>query len=106
MTPDDEMQLSLEQHGFELHGSSDMQICFKSKHDILVLHDAQLVESVDMEGPQIQTANFKLHVNFQEHKGLVPLTAGLFKGKFTTRAVQSEQDVVNPFMWNVKWQYR
>lgn len=63
-----------------------------------------MVESADMEEPQIQRADYKLYVDFQLRGGLVPLTPKLFKGQFTKWAIQNEQNVVNASIWNVKVQ--
>ena len=57
---DVELQLTREQ-GFELHGSTYMQIFFRS--NTIVLHGTWLVESDVAEEPQIQRADCKLYVD-------------------------------------------
>ena len=55
------IQLTLEQHGFELHGSTYAWI-FQEMRTI-ALHDPWVIESVDVE-PWIERATVKLHVDF------------------------------------------
>lgn len=58
------IEFTLKQHGFELHGSTYMLFFFNSKY-------YSTIQSVDGE-PQIQRANCKLYADFQLHEGSVP----------------------------------
>ena len=44
-----------------------------------VLQDPQLVESLGTKELQVQRADYKLYLDFQLHRGSVPLTPELFK---------------------------
>ena len=65
------IQLALEEHVFELHESTYTQLFFFffSAENTTVLHNLQ------------QKVNYKLHADFQLHRGLVPLMPTLFKGQ-------------------------
>ena len=74
--------LTLEQHRFELHGSTYMQNFFQLIH-ITVLYDPQLAEFAGVEW-WIQRANCKItqrFEDFQQSRGMAPLIPVLFKGQ-------------------------
>ena len=75
--PRDDIQLTLEQPGFELHESAYMHFVFFLWIHTPVLHYPWLVESMDVE-PQIQRADCKVIYGLL-CGGLVPLTRVWFK---------------------------
>ena len=64
------IQLTLEQQGFELHGSTYMQIFFFSTANTTGLHDLQLGDSTDEE-PGLQRGDYKI-IDFLLHGGQIP----------------------------------
>lgn len=54
-------ELTLEQHGLEMHGTTYMWIFFKANS--IVLHDTWLVEFMDVE-PQTQRSDYKVTCEF------------------------------------------
>lgn len=76
------IELTLEQNGFELCGSTCTQSFFNS--NTTTLYNPLLVESMDVD-PWIQRTNYKLYANFQLHGGLAPLTLTLVMGQLYSK---------------------
>lgn len=72
------VQLILEQHGFELCGSTYLWAFFNSKYDSTP--QSMLVESKDVEEPHIWRADFRLYVDFELHGGLAPPNPRIVQG--------------------------
>ena len=65
---------------------------------ITVLHDPQLVESVDA-GPRRGRVTVKLHVDFRVCRGWAPLTPSLFKGQLYSCSLVSAREWLQGPPW-------
>lgn len=76
------IQLTLEQHGFELCRSIYIWILFSCKHYSTTRSEVGWIpgcRTTDTEGLRIGSAYYKLWVDFPLCRGLAPLTSVLFK---------------------------